>query len=296
MIYTLTISPAIDYDIYVDKKLNVGDINTAVETNIRAGGKGINVSRLLNNLGVKSVALGFISGFTGDFIEDNLKKQGIQTDFIKLKKGITRINTNINDGSKETSINGNSPYISKDDINELIEKIKKLTKEDILVLAGSIPENLDKDIYYQISKNVPKGVKIVLDTRGEILDMNIYGNYLIKPNILELEKTFNKKFENYEQISKACKYFLDKGVENIIVSMGSKGALHINKKGYKYVNIPKGEYINSIGSGDSVVAGFIVSESLEFAVACGSASAYSYDLASKEKIMELYQEVKNENK
>lgn len=288
MIYTLTINPAVDYDIYLNESFKIGGINTAIKSNIRVGGKGINVSRLLNNLGVKSVALGFVAGFTGEYIKESLKEQGIKTDFITLKNGVTRINTNINDKYDETSINGLSSFISNEDIDNLMLKIKKLVKGDILVLAGSIPNYMDDDIYYKISKELADGVKIVLDTRGEVLAKNIYKNYLIKPNIHELEDMFNKKFENYEQINEACKYFIDKGVQNIIVSMGKNGALYINEKGYKHVKIPKGEYINSIGSGDSMVAGFILHESLEFAVACGSASAYSYDLADKEKVLKLY--------
>lgn len=287
MIYTLTLNPAIDYDVFLDK-LEIGEINKINTCNIRAGGKGINVSIVLNNLGIKSIALGYIAGFTGEYIKNDLENMNIKTDFLHLNSGMNRINTNINDKLNETCVSGTSINVNYEDIENLKDKLRKLKKGDILVMSGSIPDGLNDDIYLELSKEVDEDVKIVLDANGDILLKNIYNNYLIKPNIHELERAFNVKIKDNDQIYKICQYFLDRNIKNIIVSLGSKGAVHITKEGLKYIKSPSGEYINSIGAGDSMVAGFIAKENLEFAVACGSATAYSIGLASSEKIYSIY--------
>lgn len=287
MIYTLTLNPAIDYDVFLDK-LEIGEINKINTANIRAGGKGINVSIVLNNLGIKSIALGYIAGFTGEYIKKDLENMNIKTDFLHLNSGMNRINTNINDKLNETCVSGTSINVNYENIENLKDKLRKLKKGDILVMSGSIPDGLNDDIYLELSKEVDEDVKIVLDANGDILLKNIYNNYLIKPNIHELERAFNVKIKDNYQIYNICQYFLDRNVKNIIVSLGSKGAVHITKEGFKYIKSPSGEYINSIGAGDSMVAGFIAKENLEFAVACGSSTAYSLGLASSEKIYSIY--------
>ena len=297
MIYTLTLNPALDYDIYMDS-FQEGDLNLSKEVNIRAGGKGINVSKLLANLGIKSKALGYTAGFTGDFIKKNLYDEGIESDFVELD-GITRINVKINNNSKETEIAGLSPKITEEAEEKLIEKISKLQKDDILILSGSIPGSIERNIYKKLAEMLPEGTKIVLDTRGNLLKENLNGNFLIKPNIAELEEMFETKLSTTADIIEKCTYFLERNVKNIIVSMGGKGALLVNKEGAYIAEAPKGELINSVGAGDSMVAGFIAGietgrspeDSFRLAVASGSATAYSYGLGEKDLIYRLYNEV-----
>ncbi|WP_435309996.1 1-phosphofructokinase [Sebaldella termitidis] len=297
MIYTLTLNPALDYDIYMDS-FQEGDLNLSKEVNIRAGGKGINVSKLLANLGIKSKALGYTAGFTGDFIKKNLYDEGIESDFVELD-GITRINVKINNNSKETEIAGLSPKITKEAEGKLIEKISKLQKDDILILSGSIPGSIERNIYKKLAEMLPEGTKIVLDTRGNLLKENLNGNFLIKPNIAELEEMFETKLSTTADIIKKCAYFLERNVKNVIVSMGGKGALLVNKEGAYLAGAPEGELINSVGAGDSMVAGFIAGietgrspeDSFRLAVASGSATAYSYGLGEKDLIYRLYNEI-----
>ena len=297
MIYTLTLNPALDYDIYMDS-FQEGDLNLSKEVNIRAGGKGINVSKLLANLGIKSKALGYTAGFTGDFIKKNLYDEGIESDFVELD-GITRINVKINNNSKETEIAGLSPKISKEAEEKLIEKISKLQKDDILILSGSIPESIEKNIYKKLAEMLPKETKIVLDTRGSLLKENLNENFLIKPNIAELNEMFGTELKTTADIVEKCAYFLERNVKNVIVSMGGKGALLVNKEGAYLAKAPKGELINSVGAGDSMVAGFIAGietgkspeDSFRLAVASGSATAYSYGLGEKDLIYRLYNEI-----
>lgn len=297
MIYTLTLNPALDYDIYMDS-FQEGDLNLSKEVNIRAGGKGINVSKLLANLGIKSKALGYTAGFTGDFIKKNLYDEGIESDFVELD-GITRINVKINNNSKETEIAGLSPKITEEAEEKLIEKISKLQKDDILILSGSIPGSIERNIYKKLAEMLPEGTKIVLDTRGNLLKENLNGNFLIKPNIAELEEMFETRLSTTADIIKKCAYFLERNVKNVIVSMGGKGALLVNKEGAYLAEAPKGELINSVGAGDSMVAGFIAGietgrspeDSFRLAVASGSATAYSYGLGEKDLIYRLYNEI-----
>jgi 1-phosphofructokinase len=297
MIYTLTLNPALDYDIYMDS-FNEGDLNLSKEVNIRAGGKGINVSQLLANLEIKSKALGFTAGFTGNYIKESLHKEGIEADFVELD-GITRINVKINNNSKETEIAGLSPQITKEAEEKLIGKIAKLKKEDILILSGSIPESLEKNIYKKLSEMLSEDTKIVLDTRGSLLKENLNKNFLIKPNIAELEEMFGVELKTTADIVEKCRYFLERNVKNVIVSMGGKGALFINNNGVYSAKAPKGELINSVGAGDSMVAGFIAGietgktpeDAFRLAVASGSATAYSYGLGEKDLIYRLYNEI-----
>lgn len=296
MIYTLTLNPALDYDIYLNKT-EIGNLNLSKEVNFRAGGKGINVSIMLKNLGLDSIALGYISGFTGKYIVDSLKEMGIRNEFIE-SDGITRINIKINDSDNETEIAGISPEISKEKILELISFVKNLKSDDILILAGSIPKSIEGDIYRKISLETK--AKVILDTRGDKLEENVCNNILIKPNVKELEDVFGIELNSDELIYEYAQKFIEKGIENVLVSMGSKGAILVKKGKYYKGNIPKGKYINSIGAGDSMVAGFTFAyvnnysdeEILKLAIACGSSTAYSYGIGDKKLIDKLIDEIK----
>ncbi len=298
MIYTLTLNPALDYDMYLTNDLNVGELNLAKEVKYRAGGKGINVSKVLKNLEIESTAIGYVAGFVGDFIINDLKKDGINSEFVELE-GCTRINAKVNGNDIETELTGVSPTISKENLEKLIQKMSELKDGDILVLAGSIPGTVASDIYKRLSKNVKAKVEIVLDTRGNLIQENMHNNLFIKPNIHELREMFGEKLETKEEIVNKCKYFLDKGIKNVILSRGGEGALLVNKDFVLEASVPKGKLINSIGAGDSMVAGFVagytkgmsIEDSFKLAVASGSATAYSYGLAEKELIEKLYLEI-----
>ena len=298
MIYTLTLNPALDYDMYLSDNLKVGELNLAREVKYRAGGKGINVSKVLKNLGIESTAFGYVAGFVGDFIVKDLEKDGINSEFVKLE-GCTRINAKVNGNDIETELTGVSPTISEENLQKLIEKMCELKDGDILVLAGSIPGTVASNIYKRLSENVKAKVEIVLDTRGNLIQENMHNNLFIKPNIHELREMFGEKLETKEEIISKCKYFLDKGIKNVILSRGGDGALLVNKDFVLEANVPKGELINSIGAGDSMVAGFVaghvkgmtLEDSFKLAVASGSATAYSYGLAEKELIEKLYLEI-----
>ena len=298
MIYTLTLNPALDYDMYLDKDLELEHLNLAREVNFRAGGKGINVSKVLKNLGIESIAIGYVAGFVGDFIVRELEKDKIKSEFVKLE-GYTRINVKVNAKDKETELTGVSPKISKEKLDELIGKISNLKDGDVLVLSGSIPASINSKIYRELSESIKADVKIVLDTRGNLLQDNMYNNFFIKPNIHELREMFGGKIETKVEIVEKCKFFLEKGIKNVILSRGGEGALLINKDFVLEASVPKGNLINSIGAGDSMVAGFIaghvkglsIEDSFKLAVASGSATAYSYGLAEKELVNQLYSEI-----
>lgn len=295
MIYTLTLNPALDYDVYLDELKN-GELNISKEINLRAGGKGINVSIMLKNLGLESIALGYIAGFTGNFILEKLNEMDIRHDFIKTE-GTTRINVKINDKEEETEIAGLSEKLNDNDVLKLKEQISKLTDKDILILSGSLANGLEKNIYHELSKIT--SAKVFLDTRGSLLLDNISNNVLIKPNIKELEEVFSESINDNKKLYDLASKFIEKGVENVLVSMGSNGAILVKKGKYLKANIPKGKYINSIGAGDSMVAGFAYAyhnhyndiEALRLAVACGSSTAYSYGIGEKTLINELLKDI-----
>ena len=299
MIYTLTLNPALDYDMYLEEELKPEHLNLSKKVNFRAGGKGINVSKVLKNLGVESTAIGYVAGFVGDFIVRDLKEDNINAEFVELE-GNTRINVKVNGNDKETELTGLSPEITDKKLKELTEKISHLKDGDILVLSGSIPESISRSIYKELSENVKANVEIVLDTRGNLLQDNIHGNFFIKPNIHELRDMFNEKLETKEEIVKKCSFFLERGVKNMSISRGGDGAWLVNKDFVLEATVPKGELINSIGAGDSMVAGFIaghvkgysIEDSFRLAVASGSATAYSYGLAENELVEKLYKEIK----
>ncbi len=305
MIYTVTLNPSIDYVINL-KSLNIGQINRVNSENIYPGGKGINVSRVLKTLGYDNVATGFISGFTGDFIINSLCELDVKSDFIKLDNGFTRINVKIK-SNEETEINGGGPHISDEKLKELFDKLSDLKEDDILILAGSIPSTLSEDLYEKIIKHVENNkVKVVVDaTKNLLLNVLKYNPFLIKPNNHELEEIFNVKLDNLNDIITYAKKLQEMGARNVLVSMGKDGALLITENGQVLIsNAPNGRVINSVGAGDSMVAGFICGylnsnsyeEALKLGSASGSATAFSSDLAKKELIYELIKEIKVERR
>lgn len=299
MIYTLTLNPSIDYFLEVDS-FNEGNLNIAQDSSLKVGGKGINVSLVLNNLQVKSVALGFAGGFTGQKIIQNLSENNIESKFLNIE-GNSRINIKLynKESKKESEIAGVSPNINKNQIDELINKIISLLKQDdILVLSGSIPSSLQKDIYKIISQKL-NHIKIVLDTRGESIKENLYNNFLIKPNQKELEDMVGKKLSTNKEIIEASQYLLNQGLENIIVSKGAEGSLLLNKNKI-YQALPlKIDTKNAVGAGDSMVAGFLygytsgktIEESYKLAVASSCATISGEGFATIDKIQEFYNKV-----
>lgn len=301
MIYTVTFNPAIDYIAEVNN-LKMNEINRAISEKILAGGKGINVSVVLKNLGIESIALGFIAGFTGNEIKRRVEEFGIKTDFVYIPGKFSRINVKLQskvDGkvTEETAINGEGPKIFELEVNEFMEKIEKIQKDDFIVLAGSVSRNMKDDIYEKIcSKVKEKGAKIVADATGKLL-VNVlkHNPFLIKPNKKELEEIFEKEINTNEEIVVYARKLQEMGAENVLISMDKDGAILITKdKKMLYSEAPKGKVVNSVGSGDSMVAGFITGfityqdyeKALKMGIAAGSASAFSKDLATKEEILE----------
>jgi len=301
MIYTVTFNPAIDYIAEVNY-LKMNEINRAVSEKILAGGKGINVSIVLNNLGIDNIALGFIAGFTGSEIKRRIEEIGVKTDFVYVPDKFSRINVKLQsmvDGKviEETAINGEGPKIMEQEVIQFMQKIENIQKEDFIVLAGSVSRNMQDDIYEKICVKVKeKGARIVADATGKLL-VNVLKHkpFLIKPNKKELEEIFEKELNTNEEIVLYAKKLQEMGAENVLISMDKDGAILITKdKKLLYSEAPKGKVVNSVGSGDSMVAGFITGyityqdyeKALKMGIAAGSASAFSKDLATKEEIME----------
>jgi 1-phosphofructokinase len=299
MIYTITFNPAIDYIIQVND-FKPGIINKVESDYKYPGGKGINVSRVLNNLNVKSIALGFLGGFTGAFIKECLKSEGVATDFIDVK-GDTRINIKLK-SQEETEINGAGPSIGEKDLEKLFGKIESLNFEDFLVLSGNVQKSLPRDIYAQIQRKCSvNNVKVVVDTTGEALLCTLkHSPFLIKPNNHELAELFNVEVDTKEKIIHYAKELLKMGAQNVIVSMAAEGALLISREGVFHASAPKGTVQNSVGAGDSLIGGFLASysqksnlvEAFRWGAAAGSATAFSLDLCKKEDVEGLLEQVK----
>ncbi len=300
MIYTITFNPSLDYVMKV-KDFEEGKTNRSYQETIYPGGKGFNVSTILQRLGLENTALGFIAGFTGKEIKDQLKKRGFNLDLCVLDEGISRINVKMK-STKETEINGNGPNINNIKLDELLSKLDYLNNGDILILAGSIPSSLPDNIYETIMKRlILKKIKVIVDATGELL-LNVlsYRPFLIKPNYHELEELFKTKINNQEEIIFYAKKLKEQGAINVLISLGKDGALLISEDNHVYFcNSAKGELINSVGSGDSMVAGFIAGylknksyqEAIHLGSACGGATAFSDDLAEKEMIDKVYQQI-----
>lgn len=299
MIYTLTLNPSIDYIIEVDN-LSLGLVNrTSMDVKF-PGGKGINVSRVLSNLGINNKALGYLGGLTGEYIESCLKSLNVNCDFIKVLED-SRINVKIK-SNEETEINASGPTISPDKFNELMKKLSSLGENDILVLAGSVQSSLPNDIYLQIQELLKnKGVKIIVDTSGKaLLEAVKKKPFLIKPNQHEIEEIFNVSISNENELIEYGHKLINLGAENVIISMAGDGALLISKEGVFKGNAPKGTVKNSVGAGDSLVGGFVAEYSLSSdiikafknGIASGSASAFSMDLCTKEEVNNLLPMIK----
>lgn len=298
MIYTVTFNPALDYLMYVSE-LQSSDINRTEKEQLFYGGKGINVSVILTRLGVKNKALGFLAGFSGHQLEDMLSADNIESDFVYLKSGYTRINVKIK-SDREIDINACGPEISKDDIKALFEKLEKLKEGDCLVLAGSIPKTLPDNIYEKIlDKLNGKGINFVVDATGNLLKNVLkYKPFMIKPNHHELGEIFSTEIKTLDDIKKYGKMLQDMGARNVLVSRGKDGAALLDENGNIHTmgNVP-GKIISSVGCGDSMVAGFIAGYSktkdyayaLKLGSACGNATAFSTSLATREEIEKMLQ-------
>ncbi len=299
MIYTVTFNPSLDYIVEVND-FELGKTNRTKSEQILPGGKGINVSIVLKNLGIDSVALGFKAGFVGDEIEKRTKVLGVRTDFIDIA-GVSRINLKLKsiDG---TEINGQGPKIDKESKELLLNKLGDLQSGDTLILAGSIPSTMPSTIYMDIMKDLQdKGVTYVVDATSNLL-MNVlpYKPFLIKPNHHELGEIFNVDVQTQDEVIPYAKQLKEKGARNVLVSMGGKGAVLVAEDGVVYkAQTPKGKLVNSVGAGDSMVAGFVAGyintknyeEAFKMGIASGSASAFSSDLATKSEIENLYKMV-----
>lgn len=295
MIYTVTLNPSLDYYVQVNN-FKSGLVNRAVSERLAVGGKGINVSLALRELGEDTLALGFVAGFTGKAIKDKMNSLGLNNSFIEVD-GQSRINVKIK-GNTETDINGSGAKISENNVNALIRKLKTLLKEgDWLVISGSVPATLDEFIYANFIKKLKTvhGINIVVDACGKLLTETLkYRPFLIKPNIYEMCEIFSlPSIPNIEEIF-ACAYKLQNmGARNVIISMGSSGAAMVTETSQSlFVRAARGELVNSVGAGDSMIAGFIHEylhsgnyfSALNFATAAGSACAFTKNLATKEQI------------
>lgn len=297
MIFTVTFNPALDYVMQISE-LKPGQRHFSENEYVVWGGKGINVSTVLNELGIESVALGFVAGFTGNALENGLAELGIKTDFVHLKKGLTRINVKIK-AQEETDIDNYGPEIDDASLQQLYKKLEILSNGDTLILAGSVPKALPDNIYEEIIKKVCyKNIRIIVDATGELLlSVLKYKPFLVKPNNFELSEVIGKKLETPEELAQGARKLQQLGAVNVLVSMAGDGALLIDENGKEHrIDAPKGQLVNSIGAGDSMVAGFTAGYqqsgdydyALKLGTACGSATAFSVGLAEKFKIEDIF--------
>lgn len=299
MIYTVTFNPAIDYVVHVED-LRTGDINRLTSEEIYFGGKGINVSLVLGELGIPSRVLGFVAGFTGRALEDGLSQSGLETDFVHLEKGNTRINVKIKSG-QETDLNGQGPEIDEKSLAQLYRKLDKIQDDDVLVLAGSIPGSLPADIYEDILAYMShKKIRTVVDAAGDLL-VNVlrYRPFLVKPNHHELGEIFGKELSSMDEIVNYARKLKDMGAVNVLISMAQNGAVLVDEYGeVRRCGVCRGTLVNSVGAGDSMVAGFIAGlaegdygYALKMGTAAGGATAFSKGLAKREDIFELLKQL-----
>lgn len=299
MIYTVTLNPALDYFMNYEF-LSLGEVNRTGKTQISAGGKGIMESRMLSLLGAESKALGFLGGFSGQYIKDFLNENQIDSDFTEIAD-LTRINVKLKSQENETSLDATGPKLEEKEIKHFLEKFNHLTPNDIVVFAGTIPKTLGEDFYERLIEKVQDcGATFVMDVDGQkLLDSLPAHPLLIKPNREELEAIFGTSFENNEQIIPYGKKLLDMGAQNVIVSMAGDGALLFTNEKVYFAQGIKGELKNSIGAGDSTVAGFLAEYSqskdplLAFrqAIACGTSKAFSDDMPSRAFLEDIYKKV-----
>lgn len=299
MIYTVTLNPALDYFMNYEE-LALGEVNRTGKTQISAGGKGIMESRMLSLIGAKSKALGFLGGFSGQYIKDFLNENQIDSDFTEIED-LTRINVKLKSQENETSFDAAGPKLQESEINHFLEKFDHLKEDDIVVFAGTIPKSLGEDFYERLIAKVQKQkATFVMDVDGQkLLDSLPAHPLLIKPNREELEAIFETSFKNNEQIIPYGQKLLEMGAQNVIVSMAGDGALLFTNEKVYFAQGIKGELKNSIGAGDSTVAGFLAEYSrskdplLAFrqAIACGTSKAFSDDMPSRAFLEEIYKKV-----
>ena len=300
MIYTVTFNPAIDYVVEL-VSFNIGEINRTTREYMNLGGKGVNVSRVLTNLEVPNVALGFVAGFTGDALRNGLERMGVKTDFISLKEGNTRINVNIK-AVEETDINARGPEIPNSAIDELFKKLDNLQSGDTLVLAGSIPTSLPNDMYERIMERLyGKGIRFVVDATRDLLVKSLkYEPFLIKPNNHELGEIFGLELTTDNEIIYYARELKKQGAKNVLISMAGDGAILVDENDVAHkIGTPKGKVKNSVGAGDSMVAGFCAGYlekgdykyALRMGTAAGSASAFSESLATKQEVIDLLNKI-----
>ena len=299
MVYTVTFNPAIDYVVHTGE-MKLGSVNRSVSEEMYFGGKGINVSMVLAELGVRSKALGFTAGFTGEAIEQGVRSMGIDADFVRLSQGNSRINVKIK-STEETELNGQGPHIDEESLAKLFEKLNELKDGDTLILAGSIPNSLPSDIYEKILEYLSdRKIKAVVDaTKDLLLNVLKYHPFLIKPNNHELGEIFGKTLTSDSEIAEYAAKLQDMGARNVLVSMAGDGALLLDEHGKIHrCGVCKGTVKNSVGAGDSMVAGFTAGSlegdydyALRLGTACGGATAFSDGLAKKELIFELIKQL-----
>lgn len=296
MIYTLTLNPSLDYVMHLNN-LITGSLNRSQKEEVYPGGKGINVSIVLNNLRIPNKALGFIAGFTGSEIDSLMQELGSNTDFIMLDNGISRINVKI-EAEEETELNALGPKITPSDLKDLYIKLNQLQDGDFLVLAGSIPNSIPDSIYQDIMKELShKNIKIVVDaTKKLLLNVLKYNPFLIKPNQHELAELFNTQITSDDQIITYAYKLQEMGAQNVLISMGGDGSILLTHQGeILKTSVPTGTVLNTVGSGDSMVAGFIagylktnnLEQALKWGTAAGSATAFSPWLANKDMVDDL---------
>lgn len=299
MVYTVTCNPAVDYVVQLDH-FEYGVLNRSQREEVQCGGKGINVSVILNELGVKNKALGFAAGFTGTHVEEELARKGVDTDFIRLESGMTRINIKLK-GAQETEINASGPQIAQNDLEKMSIKLDAIAEKDVLILSGSLPCGVPEDLYAEwMNRLCKKDIRIVVDASGNLLQKTLkHHPFLIKPNLQELCGLFGRKIASDAEILDCAADLQKQGAQNVLVSLGGDGALLLCETGACWrVNAARGTAANTVGAGDSMVAGFVAGflesgdycRALNLGAAAGSATAFSSALASKEEIRRYEQE------
>ncbi|MFI8688659.1 1-phosphofructokinase [Rossellomorea sp. NPDC077527] len=298
MIYTVTLNPSVDYIMELNS-FQKGGLNRSSSESAFPGGKGINVSRVLNVLNVKSIALGFAGGFTGEYIKQFLNKENIITNFVEVNES-SRINVKVK-ADDETEINGSGPTICKETIGKLLDQISSLTEDDMIVLAGSIPGSVPKTFYQEIADLcLRQGTRVIIDAEKNLIQPVLsLKPFLIKPNHHELGEMFDTEIDSIEDAVHYGKKLQEYGVENVLVSMAEKGALLLTEDDVYYSSIPRGELRSSVGAGDSTVAGFLaglsrgwsIEESFRLGTSAGSATAYSIGLCTTEKVESLFKDI-----
>ncbi len=300
MVYTVTFNPSLDYIVRMND-FKSGMVNRTESETIYPGGKGINVSVILSNLGVENTALGFIAGFTGDEIERSVAESGCNAEFIRVKEGFSRINVKIK-SSQESEINGKGPQITSEDIEKLFERLSGIQDGDTLVMAGSIPSTLPDFMYMDVLERLKdKDLRIVVDATGKLLKNVLpYKPFLIKPNNHEMEEIFDTKIESEEELISYGKKLQEMGARNVLISRAGDGSILISEDGDVIIEgVARGTVLNSVGAGDSMVAGFVAGYAekqdyryaLKLGTASGGATAFSDGLATREKILEVLNQI-----